>query len=792
MEKLFKPFVFLLSLIFIFQISVLSVSANSSKQETHYGIALKDKTNVYSEQSTSSKVLKFYDKGTILKYQSGTSEWYEAKVYINGKPHTGYIHVNDVETSINNPVTLKGIGLKNPTHVFQNASTNSKILKSYSNGSILKFQTFSKEWYKATVYVNGKRNKGYIHVSHVETSIENQQNLEGIGLKSKTNVYQIASTGSKIIKSYDVGTVLKYRTFSNNWYEATVYVKGKRTTGYINKNDVENAVETKQTINGIALKGMTPVYSSASTNSKILKNYYHGTKLIYKTFTSNWYEAKIYINGKPTTGYIHKSHVEGTSENLGEGHEGRAIKRPTNVYIFPSRDSNILKSYSHGSLLKFEDLSVNWYVATVYINGKPQKGYIHKTDITLDDVTIIKNYSVSFSNFVDIQMTRSPKADGAGKILANRELVEYYANPSNFIEGSKEYFQFLDLSQSAGLNAKEINEKILYNKGILQGRGQAFVDASKKHGVNEAYLIAHALHETGNGTSDLAKGIPVDKNGNITRDSEGNIAKTNDTYKTVYNVFGIGAYDDTPLVSGVKTAFENKWFSPEEAIIGGAGFIGNDYIKKGQNTLYKMRWNPDNPGVHQYATHVAWATAQTSRIYELYQMIDNYILIYEVPKFVNQPKATTKPTSPQTVAYPNGIYGQVTGVEKDLNFRSGPSTSYGILGAIPNNTKIQVLGQHVNGWYQIIYNNKQGYVSNEYVTLLNLIEVTIPVLNVRTEPVVKDSTKFGSVGYEYVAGVLDSNNNLVRSNEWYQIHYSNGKYWISGGLDGTEYVNIIK
>ena len=26
-----------------------------------------------------------------------------------------------------------------------------------------------------------------------------------------------------------------------------------------------------------------------------------------------------------------------------------------------------------------------------------------------------------------------------------------------------------------------------------------------------------------------------------------------------------------------------------------------------QNTLYSMRWNPKNPGEHQYATDIKWA-----------------------------------------------------------------------------------------------------------------------------------------------------------------------------------------
>ena len=85
------------------------------------------------------------------------------------------------------------------------------------------------------------------------------------------------------------------------------------------------------------------------------------------------------------------------------------------------------------------------------------------------------------------------------------------------------YFQFLKLSQTAGLNASELNQKVLVNKGILTGKGQAFITAAGKYSINEVYLISHALLETGNGTSELANGIMY--NG-----------------KKVYNMYGIGAY----------------------------------------------------------------------------------------------------------------------------------------------------------------------------------------------------------------------------------------------------------
>ncbi|MBC5817663.1 N-acetylglucosaminidase, partial [Bacillus pumilus] len=145
--------------------------------------------------------------------------------------------------------------------------------------------------------------------------------------------------------------------------------------------------------------------------------------------------------------------------------------------------------------------------------------------------------------------------------------------------------------------------------------GQAFITAAKTYHINEIYLISHALLETGNGGSILANGTMF--NG-----------------KKVYNMYGIGAYDSNPNYLGAKYAYEQQWFTPEAAIIGGAKFIGNSYINHAtykQDTIYKMRWS--SAATHQYATDIGWAYKQVTRMYSLYNLLDNYTLYYDIPVY---------------------------------------------------------------------------------------------------------------------------------------------------------------
>jgi glucan-binding YG repeat protein/beta-N-acetylglucosaminidase len=209
---------------------------------------------------------------------------------------------------------------------------------------------------------------------------------------------------------------------------------------------------------------------------------------------------------------------------------------------------------------------------------------------------------------------------------ATTEDVSHYVDPSNFDLLSSDYYQFLNLSQSAKVSANAINNKVLTGKGILAGKGQAFINASNTHSINEFYLISHALLETGNGQSELSSGVLV-------KEVDGKSV----TPKLVYNMFGIGAYDNCALKCGSEYAYNAGWFSPEDAIVGGAKFISERFVNHPthkQNTLYKMRWNPTNPATHQYATDIGWSVKQVYNIKKFYDLLgteEDYQLDFEIP-----------------------------------------------------------------------------------------------------------------------------------------------------------------
>jgi beta-N-acetylglucosaminidase len=659
-------------------ISKKDVTNLPTNQSDLRGVAVSP-TKIYTKASTGSSVLKSYSQGSILYYKTLIPGWYECFVYINGVKTSGYINAKDVSSISANQKDLKGIANLSSTPIYTKASSGSKALKSYPKGSTLYYKTFINGWYECFVYINGVKTTGYINASHITDYPTNQKDLKGIANLESTPIYSKLSTDSKVLKSYSKGSILYYKSFIDGWYECFVYINGVQTSGYINASHVVDFPTDQKSYQGVTLKSPTKVYKKNTSSSSVVTSIAQGEELTYKSFTSGWFEVQVTVNGAKATGYIASKDVEKTLPS-GDQLKGPALQASTPVYSRASTSSSVLKSYPQGKVLLYEAFSSSWYKAVVFIDGNPKTGYINKKDVKTLGTDIIQDstdYGITLDEMFQKQMKTNPQTDlyrdetkyiwssyidKNGVITENRVNVRSnpstssnnyilgtvnkgtkvivkerqgdwarvqvtwinaketdvlpYIDPSKVTFGSKQYYQFLKLSTPAYISVAETNQKVLKGKGILDGKGQVFVDAANMYGINEIYLMSHALLETGNGGSELAKGV---------------------TYKgqTVYNMFGYGAYDACPVDCGAKYAYEQKWFTPEEAIFGGAKLISQGYIYREngmqQDTLYKMRWEPSVS--HQYASDIGWAVKQVDRIYSIYSLLENYTLHFDLPYY---------------------------------------------------------------------------------------------------------------------------------------------------------------
>lgn len=243
------------------------------------------------------------------------------------------------------------------------------------------------------------------------------------------------------------------------------------------------------------------------------------------------------------------------------------------------------------------------------------------SDLDTEGTVTYTSYDISFPQIIRIQMGLNPPPKiwrNGGMSYATESETAEYMNPNSFYTDAYKY-QFLDLSKPNNVSEETLNN-YLADKGVMKGMGAAFIEAAKEYNVSEVYLVAHACLESGNGTSQLATGVEV--NGT-----------------TVYNLFGIGAYDANPVGNGSQRAYSQGWTSVEAAIKGGAKWISKNYVNSSdgrQNTLYKMLWNPENPGTHQYATDIGWAVKQAVSIEKIFSSFTDATLSFDVPVYSGQ------------------------------------------------------------------------------------------------------------------------------------------------------------
>lgn len=309
------------------------------------------------------------------------------------------------------------------------------------------------------------------------------------------------------------------------------------------------------------------------------------------------------------------------------------------------------KNANYSFILKAADL-VPAKMNSVRIELTGKDGSVYAKTIVLkgtDTANFIPEAQVNTRDYYAAIESKKSVAPKVSSATATLNQIQYHMDPGNYLFNDTDKYMFMNLKYKAGdltITAAELNG-ILTGMGVLENKGQAFLTAAETYGVNPFYLIAHAIHETSRGTSTLAKGQYVTDTytrfGDATSIVPSGIPEADRT-KLVYNVFGIGAWDVNANLWGAQKAYTEKWFSVDEAILGGAKWISQGYINRAnnnQNTLFKMRFNFPENMEHEYATDLGWSQKQAGRIktqIESYEAKNNVKLnlTFMYPTFKNE------------------------------------------------------------------------------------------------------------------------------------------------------------
>ena len=652
--------------------------------------------NVRSRASTSSKVIGSLSGNTKVTIVGEEGAFYK----IEYKGSHGYVakeYVKDVTESNNSnqgtqtpekpstPESTEKTGIVNVSsslNVRSRASTSSKVIGSLSGNTKVTIVGEEGAFYK----IEYKGSHGYVAKEYVKDVTESNNSNQGtqtpekpstpestektgiVNVSSSLNVRSRASTSSKVIGSLSGNTKVTIVGEEGAFYK----IEYKGSHGYVAKEYVKDVTESNNSNQGTQTpeKPSTPestektgivnvssslnVRSRASTSSKVIGSLSGNTKVTIVGEEGAFYK----IEYKGSHGYVAKEYIKDIKDEVVTEPEKPSNPENSNKtgVVTASKGLNVRKeantsSQIIGILNSGESVEIIGEENGFYkITYKGQEAYASKNYINIFDGNSNvnpgldignaskTNYGVSLNEYIKLQQRNNPSNYSYSEF-------EKYINPAK----ATNKLQFLRIDKFRSVNVSGLSSR-LSNKGVLTGQGQAFVNAAKAFNIDPIYLVAQCLHETGNGTSKLAKGVTITEiadesrpiyngNGQLVGYHMIKLSKP----VTVYNLFGIGAKDNSSvfpnraLILGTTYAYNRGWTSIENAIKGAAEFVSLNYVhssRYSQNTLYKMRYNQNVSNIwHQYAT-TPWYASSIADIMRSYQ--DLYLennFTFDVPVF---------------------------------------------------------------------------------------------------------------------------------------------------------------
>ena len=652
--------------------------------------------NVRSSASTSSKVIGSLSGNTKVTIVGEEGAFYK----IEYKGSHGYVakeYVKDVTESSNSnqgtqtpekpstPETTKKTGIVNVSsslNVREGASTSSKVIGSLSGNTKVTIVGEEGAFYK----IEYKGSHGYVAKEYIKDVTESNNSNQGtqtpekpstpestektgiVNVSSSLNVRSSASTSSKVIGSLSGNTKVTIVGEEGAFYK----IEYKGSHGYVAKEYVKDVTESNNSNQGTQTpeKPSTPestektgivnvssylnVREGASTSSKVIGSLSGNTNVTIVGEEGAFYK----IEYKGSHGYVAKEYIKDIKDEVVTEPEKPSNPENSNKtgVVTASKGLNVRKeantsSQIIGILNSGESVEIIGEENGFYkITYKGQEAYASKNYINIFDGNSNvnpgldignaskTNYGVSLNEYIKLQQRNNPSNYSYSEF-------EKYINPAK----ATNKLQFLRIDKFRSVNVSGLSSR-LSNKGVLTGQGQAFVNAAKAFNIDPIYLVAQCLHETGNGTSKLAKGVTITEiadesrpiyngNGQLVGYHMIKLSKP----VTVYNLFGIGAKDNSSvfpnraLILGTTYAYNRGWTSIENAIKGAAEFVSLNYVhssRYSQNTLYKMRYNQNVSNIwHQYAT-TPWYASSIADIMRSYQ--DLYLennFTFDVPVF---------------------------------------------------------------------------------------------------------------------------------------------------------------
>ncbi|MBQ8822363.1 MAG: hypothetical protein IJZ82_06945 [Lachnospiraceae bacterium] len=425
-----------------------------------------------------------------------------------------------------------------------------------------------------------------------------------------------------------------------------------------------------------------PLYNQPGQQGELLLTLGSGTTVYIQDVTmtesaeyqagfDTWYQVSAWQNGAEYIGYINRAHLAISDEDFLQWE----INFGTNPAMYEMMLLTEETAIDYSDVEQFPE-SYQPYLRA--LKEKYPKWIFVPQNTALDwDYVIGEELKGERSLIATSQgghMYDNVHSPGWG--FASEEALEYYMDPRNGLTEER-IFQFEQLTYNASYHTQEAldifldttfmgNGVLMPENTITYSLGIWAIGANAVN-VSPFHLAARIYQEQGKGNSPLISGTYPGFEG----------------YYNFFNVKASGKTNEEIYVNGLTYAKQQDWHDGYFSIWGGAKLLAQNYIGKGQDTLYLQKYNVIGSHyalfTHQYMQNIMAPTSEGRSTYKLYNGSNslNNAFVFKIPVYENMPETACELTTSATrvaLEIPEG-YSEavihVDGVEYPAEKRNG-------------------------------------------------------------------------------------------------------------------------
>ncbi len=438
------------------------------------------------------------------------------------------------------------------------------------------------------------------------------------------------------------------------WYSLTAYTSSGNIAGYVHSDYVtvtgSDKVYEANTVKNATIRSAPGTWNSAVATLPV------GTKVTAIGTEDDrdgdmWYHITFTYNGENMTGYAYETNVEILAEYVEDPEFEKALN-----------DQNFPESYKP-YLRNLHALYPNWQFKADHLEMTFDEAVKGESGFGRSAVSPSRPeaWMSMAKDCYDWSNKEYETIDSGGWVQASQSVIRYYLDPRNFLNSSG-VFQFISMEYDEELHTKEMVQASVagtflakdFPEKTYETYVDVLIDAAKDSGVSPISLASMILVEQGNsGTGKCISG-------------------TVSGYTGYYNFYNIRAYRSGSYSAvqygllyakggdGTRKTYYRPWNNRADSIIGGAVWYAENYLNRGQDTLYYKKFNVVSKPYfsHEYMTNIEGAASEAKKTAAGYKAVMNEALIFNVPVYKDMP--ATVSTYPPTTGNNNCYISSLT------------------------------------------------------------------------------------------------------------------------------------